>query len=110
MTAFEVPPRMNTARNFACCMFTSAMDKACGRRAREPSEHRPRNQAGTAGIIVVEQIADHLTTSEEPGDRTPATIKHPSLVVEFQAAKRKSNAARDRVADEGPRVELLRPV
>src|SRR5262249_22773751 len=77
---------------------------------RDPTEHCPRHQTGTAGIVEIEEPANQLAGGVEPWNRHVLDIEHMPQRVDLQAAERERDPTSYRIGFEGRLLDRIRPV
>src|SRR4029079_13258515 len=81
-----------------------------GRRSGDPTEHRAGHQAGSAGIVEIEQASDKLTRGAQTGDGLAIGVDHAPRCVDFQPAEREGNSTRYGVSFERRLIDRVGPV
>lgn len=78
--------------------------------ARNPSQHRPGGKAYASGVLHVVKAAHHFAGSVQAGKRLVLAVQDLPLSVDLHPGESASDAAGDRIGDEGPGIDGIGPV
>src|SRR5262249_53990076 len=76
----------------------------------DAAKHRAARQSGRAGVVEVEQSAEHLTRGERAPNWAVAGVENLRIGRDFESAEREGDTARDRVGLERWILQRDRPV
>src|SRR5262245_26245474 len=111
--SLETPPEgihAKSSRRRLCRREFQVSLAARGIASRDPAEYRPRHEAGTERVVVMEEPAYHLTAGIEPRDGLPIGRNYLRVLVYLQPPESECDTAGHGIGDEGRRVEFQRPV
>src|SRR5262249_38135640 len=91
-------------------MSRSVLAGAAGAGSGNLAEYGAGHQAGTAGIVEVEQAADHFAGRVKSADRLIVGVEHFGIGIDAQTAECERDSAGDGIAFERRRIDRVRPV